>query len=51
MSCRPTDLVYLTRSDRARDSFMVFFFLWGHTHTGALLANQLTHRTEPMEEL
>ena len=27
MSQTPTDLVYLTRSERALDSFMVFFFL------------------------
>ena len=30
MSLRPTERVYLTRSDNALDSFIVFFFLRGH---------------------
>lgn len=31
MSYRPTEQVYLTRSDKALDNFIVFFFLQGRT--------------------
>lgn len=40
MSCTRTDLVYVTRSDSARDNLMVFLFL-----KGALLISNISITT------